>query len=526
MSLESALADLKQKYICSEPLYLSELLLPGGEKWLYSKLEELYQPAYDNNYRVLLILDCVDPHDYSDLPGYCITTLQKHASQLDISNSFILLLTSNSTIAQELNQARILYSTDTWPIQHQPVTGLPLSLPDPKIQDTFCVLPWMHLYVGPDGNVLPCCQADHQYPIGNIEKQSIDSIAKSESFNRLRANMIAGVRSKECSRCYYKEDSGIVSGRLISNEKWPHIKIDELNPDGTVDQFNPIYLDIRLSNICNLKCRMCNGYFSSSIAQEEKELFGNDSSIKSNLRLQQRKSKLEEIIEYLPSAEKIYFAGGEPLLAMEHYEILNALIACGNTNLKITYNTNFTTLQYRDVSVLDLWNNFSNIQIGASLDAQGKVAEYIRHGTDWKTIESNLRLVKSQCPHVNFTVTSTVGLLNVASLIDLQKGWHTSGLLDLSKFSMTIMIGPDHLTVCTLPVEQKKRFEILIKNHISWCQENLAYPLANQWEDVLKYMWSNDNSHQLKEFERLTNLMDHHRKESLAQVIPELQNLL
>ena len=37
-------------------------------------------------------------------------------------------------------------------------------------------------------------------------------------------------------------------------------------------------------------------------------------------------------------AEKIYFAGGEPLLAAEHYEILNALISCGNTDLEITYN--------------------------------------------------------------------------------------------------------------------------------------------------------------------------------------------
>jgi hypothetical protein len=82
------------------------------------------------------------------------------------------------------------------------------------------------------------------------------------------------------------------------------------------------------------------------------------------------------------------------------------------------------------------------------------------------------------------------------------------------------------LTVCTLPIEQKKRVEILIKNHISWCQENLAYTLANQWEDVLKYMWSKDNSHHLKEFNRLTILMDNHRKESLAQIIPELQNLI
>jgi sulfatase maturation enzyme AslB (radical SAM superfamily) len=253
---------------------------------------------------------------------------------------------------------------------------------------------------------------------------------------------------------------------------------------------------------------------------------GNTNSVNSSLRLQQRKSALVEILEYLPFAEKIYFAGGEPLLAVEHYEILKTLIACGNTDLEVFYNTNFTTLQYRDISVLDLWKNFSNIKIGASLDAMGPVAEYVRHGTKWKTIESNLKLVKTHCLNVNFTVTSTVGLLNVSSLIDLQKSWHTNHILELSKFSLSTIISPDHLTVSALPMEHKKRLDILIKNHIVWCQKEGNNKLADQWNNVLKYMWSRNNSHHLTEFKRLTAIMDKHRKESLSQAIPELENLL
>jgi sulfatase maturation enzyme AslB (radical SAM superfamily) len=271
---------------------------------------------------------------------------------------------------------------------------------------------------------------------------------------------------------------------------------------------------------------MCSGYFSSAIAQEEAELFDNTSSVKSALRSKQRKSSLKEILSYLPSAEKIYFAGGEPLLSSEHYEILQTLIDCGNTDLEIFYNTNFTTLQYQKISVLDLWGKFSNIKIGASLDATGPVAEYVRHGTDWKTIELNLNLVKTRCPHVNFTVTSTVGLLNISSLIDLQKQWHASGTLDLSKFSMEILISPDHLSLCALPPRHKQRLEQIINHHIVWCEGNSAIKLATQWKDVLTYMWSKDNSHCLSEFRRLTNSMDVYRKESLAQAIPELADLI
>jgi radical SAM protein with 4Fe4S-binding SPASM domain len=528
MSLTSILLDLQQKYDCSEPLYLSNFFQPDGKKWLYDKLTTLYQPVYHNNYRLLVVQDCADQYDYVDLPGIAVTTLQQYASQIDISNSFILLITNNQNITNELDQVRKLYSTDVFPIQHQVVDQLPIFLPTTGTskQDTFCVLPWIHLYVGTDGNVLPCCQADHRYPMGNVDELPISDIAKSTAFTQLRANMIAGVRSKECARCYQQEDSGLPSSRIKQNLRWSHITVDHYVADGTIDDFEPVYFDIRLNNICNLKCRMCSGYFSSAIAQEEKDLFGNKSSVESALKLQQRKFNLLKILEYLPYAEKIYFAGGEPLLASEHYEILDALIKCGNTDLEIVYNTNFTTLQYRDIVVTDLWRKFSRINIGASLDAVDNVAEYVRHGTKWNTIESNLELVKTQCPHVNFTVTSTVGLLNVASLIDLQKTWHTNRMLDISKFSLSVMIDPNHLTVCALPLTHKTRLEALIKNHIVWCQNNYAKELANQWIDVLNYMWSKDGSYHLTEFKRLTQLMDQHRNESLVKTIPEFQDLL
>ena len=176
--------------------------------------------------------------------------------------------------------------------------------------------------------------------------------------------------------------------------------------------------------------------------------------------------------------------------------------------------------------MVELWKNFSNIKISASLDAIGTVAEYVRHGTKWQTIESNLELVKTHCPNVDFTVTSTVGLLNVASLIELQKSWHVGNILDLSKFSMTVMLGPDHLVVSALPLKHKERIDSLIKTHIAWCRHEGNNKLADQWNSVLTHMWAKDNSHHLAEFKRLTIIMDQHRKESLTSAVPELSDLL
>jgi len=523
---KNAIAGQQTLYDTVGPYYLSNFYQPNGNKHLHDFLTSVYQTEYGPNFRILIVQDCADTYDYADLPGRAICALQKHASQIDISNFFILVISNNNNISAELEQVQKLYSTDSSSIQSHVVEGIEYTAIHKTQDDTFCVLPWIHLYVGTDGNVLPCCVADHQHPIGNIEEHSVGTIIKLPAFNQLRANMLSGLRSKECSRCYAQEDAGLKSVRLDHNSRWKSTKQHNLNRDGSIDKFDPVYLDIRLNNICNLKCRMCSGYFSSAIAQEEVVLFDKKQSVQSSLKLQQRNLGLREIIEYVSTAEKIYFAGGEPLLTAEHYEILDALIACGNTDLEITYNTNFTTLIYRGRSVLDLWKQFSNITVGASLDAEEAVAEYVRHGTNWSTIESNLESVKSQCPHVNFTVTSTVGLLNVNSLIELQQRWHNFGTLDILKFSQTVMVGPAHLTVSALPLEHKQRLEETINQHIVWCRENSAKELATQWTDVLNYMWSKDDSHCMPEFKRLTKILDQHRDESLETAIPELANLL
>jgi len=522
---ENAIVTQQTLYDTVGPYYLSNFYQPNGDKHLHDFLTSVYRTEYEPNFRILIVQDCADTYDYADLPGQAICALQKYVTQIDVSNCFILVITGNQNISAELEQVQKLYSTDSCSIQSHVIEGIEYTATH-KTQDTFCVLPWMHLYVGPNGNVLPCCLADQQFPMGNIEEQGIDSILKSSAFNQLRKNMLTGLRSKECSRCYAHEDAGLNSGRLGHNNQWKNITQHNLNKDGSVDKFDPVYLDIRLNNICNLKCRMCSGYFSSAIAQEEVALFGKIESIQSSLKLQQRNLGLKEILNYVPTAEKIYFAGGEPLLTAEHYEILDALIASNNTDLEITYNTNFTTLNYRGRSVLDLWKQFSNITVGASLDAESAVAEYVRHGSNWNTIESNVGLVKSQCPHVNFTVTSTVGLLNVNSLIKLQQRWHNSKTLDISKFSQNIMISPEHLTVSALPFEHKQRLTQTINHHIVWCGENNAKGLATQWTDVLNYMWSKDDSHYMLEFKRLTQITDQHRNELLEKAIPELKNLV
>jgi radical SAM protein with 4Fe4S-binding SPASM domain len=519
--MQDTIAILKEKFNIIGTVYLSDFFNAAGKKSLYASLESFYLPKYNDSDRILVIQDCADWYEYADMPGQALCYIQQCVSKIDISNYFVLVVSGNKNIQHELEQVQSLYSTDVCSMQYL-IKGPEYSPMIRPKSDTFCVLPWMHLYVGPDGNVLPCCNADQQHPLGNIEKQSITSIMQSDPANKLRTNMLSGIRSKECKSCYLKEDQGLLSQRQEFNTNW---SIDQQSAQAQIVEFQPRYLDIRLNNICNLKCRMCSGYFSSSIAQEERELFGRNRPVEL-LATKERKIAFNEILNYVPYAEKIYFAGGEPLLAPEHYAIIDRLIQVGNTNLSIAYNTNFTTLEFKDRSVLDLWKQFKSIQLGISIDAQGAVAEYIRHGCNWEKIEQNLDLVKQQCPHIKFVVASTVGFMNVVSLIELQQRWHQTNQMPIQNFHLSATVSPEHLSLPALPKHHKLRIHQLITKHIDWCTAQGADLVASQWQGVLNYMWSQDLSYHLAEFKRLTQSMDGYRKESFVGVLPEFQDLL
>lgn len=389
------------------------------------------------------------------------------------------------------------------------------------INSTFCVLPWIHLYVGPTGDVLPCCQADHSRPLGNVDNNSITTILESPTVKQIKQNMIAGKHSSECQRCYDLERNGLQSERQIQNKVWSTVAESIVNdPD---QSRSPVYFDIRLSNLCNLKCRMCSSYFSSAIQQEEKEIWGSEVPVVTYFKKKQREFAMAEILSFMTHADKIYFAGGEPLLSGEHYEILQRLIDINRTNVELVYNTNLTTFEYKTLSVLNYWKKFKQVTVMASLDAQDKVAEYVRHGTKWSSVINNLQILRDQCPHITVKITSTVGFMNVYSLIEMQKNCN---LVDLNNFYLSMLMSPAHLTLQVLPESHKHKLSQAIEKHVAWCIDQGAENLAQEWSSAKQFMFAQDCTDQLPEFKRITQLLDAHRNESFADVLPQFKDLV
>ena len=97
----------------------------------------------------------------------------------------------------------------------------------------------------------------------------------------------------------------------------------------------------------------------------------------------------------------------------EHWYVMNKLVELGRTDVQVHYNTNLSKLTYKDYDAIELWKNFKNINIGASLDDSHARAEYIRKGTVWSDIENNITRIKTELPNIDFYISATVDFFNV-----------------------------------------------------------------------------------------------------------------
>lgn len=402
---------------------------------------------------------------------------------------------------------------------------------------TFCVMPWVHVAITTSGSFRPCCNVTYlkdDYKKGEvvglfenlhgIYNEKIEDVWNSDTYRNFRKQMLNGERISACSRCYREEAAGIKSPRLCNNESYP-LNIQELDKDGYCDLDTIKFIDIRLGNKCNLKCRMCNPYSSDLWVPDER---------KTHLRKTPEKwlNRLEQMVWYdnelfwdnissiLDSCEIIYFSGGEPtLFEGKKYELFDKCINKGIAkNITLRYNTNTTLLPKK---LINYWKNFKEVRLQCSIDGFGKVDEYIRYPTKWKTIDKNIKLIhelkKTSHANMNISVHTTVQMYNAFDLINL---FDYLKQYEIFPF-LNILNHPKHYNIKTLYKDQKK----IVSDKInSWYEKNKNFfrQDCSKLFQVVDYMNKDDWSHLYKDFLHETKLLDEIRNQRLGDYIPEL----
>ena len=418
----------------------------------------------------------------------------------------------------------------------RPVNIDPKDLRDDQQQrlldsSVFCMLPWLHIHGFPTGEAYPCCLSDPSMPVGNLRKDDIKTIWNDGKMRNMRRKMLQDLPCGECKKCYEQEKAGFFSMRNSANKHFGHHinEVDLTATDGNHPEFKIRYWDIRFSNICNFRCRYCGPNFSSNWWEDKAALYGKESIGHSKfLYAGKHKDDIwDQMVEHIPHLEQIYFAGGEPLIMDEHYKLLLELINRKLTHVRLIYNTNFSELNYKKHDVLELWKEFPSVSVGASLDAMGTRAEYMRKGTTWSEIEDNRRRMLDICPGVDFYISATVSIFNVLHISDFHKDWTDKGLIKAQDFNVNILQGPEYYRCDVLPAPLKAQAKIKINETIDWLdgQDHLKRATTG-YQGIINFMDAQDKSQLIDDFLAVTAKLDQHRNEDLATTFPELRSMI
>jgi sulfatase maturation enzyme AslB (radical SAM superfamily) len=341
---------------------------------------------------------------------------------------------------------------------------------------------------------------------------------------QLRNDMLDETPNVACGRCYEQEASGFFSGRRSANKHHGHhIKKLDTNP------FEMTYWDIRFSNLCNLSCRSCGHIFSSSWYADQARLAGGDWAGKNTALNYAGRTELdmwEQLVPHLDYVEQIYFAGGEPMMMEEHYRILEELERRGRFDVRLIYNTNFTHVKLKDRLVFDYWQRFDSVAVGASLDAMGARAEYIRKGTTWDVVERNRERMLEICPKVDFYISPTLSIMNALHLPDFHKNWTSRGLIRAQDLNVNILQDPVHYRIDIASPKYKEILKQRFEDHLDWLRPQDPLQRATVgFESAINFMMSTDNTELLPKFWNKTHELDSIRNENILETIPELEKL-
>ncbi len=405
----------------------------------------------------------------------------------------------------------------------------------------------MHPFTGlatrEDGAICACCRS---HPIGFIQKDTLENIWNNDTMQRIRRQVLNNERPPECEPCFSLEDQGVESLRMRHiTGKIPEARIN-LYPNTQLQEIMPFEIptiELKLNNLCNLKCRMCHPMDSTAWNDwsKVKDFYKAEGNImyaiveEHNLESKPFLDKFQDSVEWWASLEKLLpyfrrveFAGGEPLMDPQHYRILDMLAPYGD-QIEIKYATNLSMLGKSNRTVWEYWPKFKSVAVNVSIDGMDKSYEYVRGNASWAELINNIKQIQT-IPNISRIVGAvTVQVSNVLILDkiieyfldDLGIIFHTHRVEYPKVLSAQVL--PRELQVLAITklraVEQRLEEFKMVKKH----PELLAYT-RGQIQDNINYLISRDQSDKWKDCVSFNQALDSTRGQSFFDVTPEFKN--
>ena len=373
----------------------------------------------------------------------------------------------------------------------------------------------------------------------------------SKSLREIRKAMVRGEKLEVCNKCWFQEETGKNSYRQRHNNEWTqrlgeeeiHRRVKETEENDGHLSTAPDYLDLRLGNLCNLKCRMCNVFNSNQIEKEHFDLRSNNRYVDMwakqfpltspdgdsiPMEWVEAPEFWDQLNGYIPDLKKVYFTGGEPTLLQSTYNFMQEMVDKGvQDKVDLMFNTNCTNAQPRFLKML---SKFKHVQIQASIDGTGLVNDYIRAPSHWETIKKNF-MALGELPNVKLNMSPAIqifNILNIDKIIEFgeEVSKKQNRVIDID---FLYVIHPTYLDVSNFNDNVRDiAFLKLQKMQGSWLYKR-SQVTKNSIDSYLNVLEKNRNEkwkENVTDFWDMTNLIDSKRKQKFKEFIPDVYEMI
>jgi len=388
----------------------------------------------------------------------------------------------------------------------------------------FCTMPFTSLEISPDGTCKVCCKIQTDIKKSNTEyfnvlNDDINDIWHSIDLTLLRKKFLKNERPDECRLCWTEEESNVKSLR-------------QQTANGIADLENPkvTYLSLKLSNKCNLACRICSPHLSSLWQSQFKKLNLKLHPVEMFKTIDLEKfqgDRLLSLHKLSTDLTQLLIYGGEPLINDEVLAYLEYLADSSiSKNIQLILNTNGTVYSEKIISI---FRKFKSVELFLSIDDIEKRFEYQRWPAKWDKIDSNINNYSVLKSNINVEFYPSVSVLNILNIDEV--------LEKLSSYNIPITFNniihdPRLLSIRNLPKECKLIVIEKIKSiDFSKFNFNKTYPDA---KNALLGFIQLDNDEgldlsttdYLNMFNQHMIIHDEFRNTHLKDYIPDLWSLL
>src|SRR5262249_23187623 len=338
--------------------------------------------------------------------------------------------------------------------------------------------------------------------------------------------------------CFHDEAFGRSSYRMRSNELWlggPEgaaiERMIEHSIDGTASR-NPSYFDLRLGNICNLKCTACKPLYSSQIERDPvhspwivdapytrlANRFATDGE------WYDADGLVDEMLNVADNLAVIQLAGGEPTINKPQISFLKELCATGRAqDIDLTVVTNLIAVRH---DIYDLFAQFKSLFVIVSADGCDGMYEYVRYPGKWRTFADNLARLRATRSDVRIRIDIVLQAVNLLNVVELL-AW-----ADAQDVAVQLWVGrglDQYNDVRILPHSVRDMFRTRVEDYFARTGNRDMAPLHSDVASMLAEMESTDFSDQERRqrvvnFMHFVNDLDASRRLSFRSVAPEVHD--